>query len=239
MTDSARIPVMAAPGPAQSEELIHFTSRGEAASFPGDVPAQIRDMKPWERLDKILGNGELAGFPPFGAPGTPCSCFSESPPEHLAHLIADRGFAPWGIVLTRTAAVAMGGGAVAYVPDEVHARFVAAGLGHWAVRVGNNSQWTHEREWRIPLSPLSGPDSTQYGAIRIHRLSAILVGDPDWRPTPVTVGWAHGADGTQAYPNEPGAVRLTELPELWRTASIWVWNAATRKVDPHQAGALV
>lgn len=46
-------------------------------------------MTPVQRLDKVLTEGKLRGFAPFGAQ-TPVLCFSESPPDHLAHLIAER-----------------------------------------------------------------------------------------------------------------------------------------------------
>ncbi|WP_328663302.1 hypothetical protein [Streptomyces sp. NBC_00328] len=82
------------------------------------------DMAPQGRLNCILTEGKLRGFAPFGAK-TPVLCFSESPPDHLAHLIADKGFAPWGIVTTRSKILARGGGAVAYLPRSVAEDFPA------------------------------------------------------------------------------------------------------------------
>jgi len=42
---------MASPGPAQSDELIHFTSRGETARFTTGVPAAIQGMTCRRRLN--------------------------------------------------------------------------------------------------------------------------------------------------------------------------------------------
>ncbi|MFZ3475776.1 hypothetical protein ACODT3_40410 [Streptomyces sp. 4.24] len=192
-------------------------------------------MLPHERLDSILGAGSIRGFPPFGVSQTRCVCFSESPPSHLAHLITERGFAPWGVVATRSQVIGVGGGSVAYVPSRVRSQFEAAGLGHWAVRVDDDSQWMHEREWRIPLVR---PDGKRAGGLAPTSLAAILVGDAHWRPTPITA-WVHGADGTQAHPEEPGAVPVRgELPALWLNTPIWVWDQNISKVRVHPAGTL-
>ncbi|MCZ0997600.1 hypothetical protein O1M63_04755 [Streptomyces mirabilis] len=195
-------------------------------------------MTPPQRLDSILSSGKLAGFPPFGVEETPCACLSESPPEHLAYLIADRGFAPWGIVLTRSDVAGVGGGSVAYVPAEVRSQFRTAGLRHWAVRLDADSQWTREREWRIPLPAHTDANGTLWGEIQINRLAAILIGDPEWRPTAHTTGWVRPESGEQAYPDEPGAHQLVELPILWRTAPIWIWDSELRTVEIHPAGTL-
>ena len=119
-------------------------------------------MRPEERLDAILAGQAQFGFPPFSRPPTgaapnppgPCVCYSESPPDHLAHLIVDRCFQPWGIVITREQMLKAGGGAVAYVPDTVYSTLYQAGLAAWAVRTSSGSQWMHEREWlRVPETP--------------------------------------------------------------------------------------
>lgn len=159
-------------GPAQSKYLFHFTGRPGKQSGQV-VPRQIRRMKPPERLDGILGSG-MSVFPPWGT-SQPCICFSESPPKHLAYLINGRGFAPWGLVFRREAVLEAGGGAVAYVPKAVHSRLKQAGLEHWAVHTGTGSEWTHEREWRLPF---------QQG-MYLPEVKAILIGDPAWRPTPI------------------------------------------------------
>lgn len=142
-------------GPAQSENLIHFT--GRSGNRPNWVPLDIRMMSPQDRLDSILQEARFRLHPPFGATGTggsgtACLCLSECSPSHLEHLVNIRGFSPWGIVTNRDTAHGLGGGAVAYVPPQLHADFQAKGLGLWAVRTEEASTWMHEREWRIPES---------------------------------------------------------------------------------------
>ncbi|MFJ7421891.1 hypothetical protein ACIQXD_25260 [Streptomyces uncialis] len=51
--------VLQGVGPAQSDTLIHFTSRGENASFTPEVPEEFRQMTAQKRLDSILGSGQL------------------------------------------------------------------------------------------------------------------------------------------------------------------------------------
>lgn len=160
-------------GPAQSDDLYHFTGRNGAR--PAVVPEDIQLMTPQERLDSILREEQFRVFPPFGA-RTACLCFSESPPDHLEHLIGIGRFSPWGIVTRRHQLIRRGGGAVAYVPDAVYQEFKAADLEHWAVRTGADSTWMHEREWRLPVLD----DRNTLG---IGRVTAILVGDPAWRPS--------------------------------------------------------
>ncbi|MDK9499902.1 hypothetical protein QEZ40_005522 [Streptomyces katrae] len=229
--------VLQGVGPAQSDTLIHFTSRGEYASFTPKVPEQFRQMTAQERLDSILGSGRLYGYPPFGAQQA-CVCFSESPPDHLSHLIADRGFSPWGVVVTRADVLSHDGGAVAYVTEAVYKQFVAAGIGHWAVPIRENSQWMHEREWRAPLCEEIDGERKQYSCFSMTRAHAILIGDRNWRPTQVTTAYRNGCTGEQAYPNDPAAIPVKELPEMWRNSAVWVWSRETRSIDEYQAGVL-
>jgi hypothetical protein len=236
------IPEFGAPGPAQSDELIHFVHRGPRARFSPDVPVEIRIMTPEKRLDAILTRGAQRGFAPFHRPPTKttqpplgrCVCYSEAPPEHLAHLITERLFHPWGVVITREQMLRAGGGAIAYVPDAVYDRFYEAGLGAWAVRVGDDSQWMHEREWRFPLTK-------GYGAVRFRSLAAILIGDTNWRPSKVGTGeWINESGERIAGPSEdPMAREVTAFPELWLKTPIWVWSYRTRKVDIHPPGSLI
>lgn len=114
-------------------------------------------MSPQQRLDSILGSASVRAFAPFGVQ-RPAVCFSESPPEHMGHLVADLGFPPWGIVVSRSAFVANGGGAVAYLPDYVRNEF-PPDLRHWVVPFttdGRLGDWSHEREWRLPMPKIPG-----------------------------------------------------------------------------------
>ncbi|GAA1111155.1 hypothetical protein [Streptomyces javensis] len=216
-------------GPAQSDDLYHFTGRN--GSRPTWVPEDIQRMTPQERLECILKEERLRAFAPFGTTRA-CVCFSESPPDHLEHLISMGRFSPWGVVSGRAGLLGLGGGAVAYVPDDVFDRFKARGLEHWAVRTGSDSAWMHEREWRLPLTK---------DAVRISSVRAILVGDPNWRPSPVETGeWIDRSTGEPA-PGPDGSPRVEQvkgLPRLWRESAIWVWDAGSGAVVKHPPGAL-
>ncbi|MFD8296619.1 hypothetical protein ACFV13_10400 [Streptomyces bauhiniae] len=215
-------------GPAQSDDLYHFT--GRVGSRPAAVPQEIQHMTPQERLNNILTEGQLRAFPPFGAV-TPCVCFSESPPAHLSHLIGLGRFQPWGIVVSRYGVLDLGGGSVAYVPEAVHAQFREAGLEHWSVRTGTDSAWMHEREWRLPRTD---------GYVSIRSVRAILVGDPTWRPSLVEAAWVDGSTGEPLPgPNgNPFAQPIMDLPRLWRESEIWVWDAQRQSVNSYPPGAL-
>ncbi|MFF2641757.1 hypothetical protein ACFVUB_18130 [Streptomyces niveus] len=99
---------------------------------------------------------------------------------------------------------------MAYVQDEATLdAFKKAGLAHWAVRPGGDTDWTYEREWGIPWR---GPK------FRPEAVRAILVPDATWRS-------ARKDDG--------------ELPELWVKSRIWVWKAKEEKVVGYLPGTLV
>ncbi|MFF4653573.1 hypothetical protein [Streptomyces sp. NPDC001380] len=215
-------------GPAQSEYLIHFCRRPPGTSTTPTVPANIARMTAPERLNRILAEERLLGFAPFGAP-TPVICFSESPPDQMAHLIADRHFAPWGIVIDRTTILASGGGSVAYLPRRVADTFPEK-LRHWVVSVETDgvrrADWTHEREWRLP-APVSGDDGHHYRSIPPGAVTAVLVGFAGWQPRPMV------SSSIKAHPesSEPYVSDEMVLPDLWLTAERWVWNAAARTIE--------
>jgi hypothetical protein len=192
-------------------------------------------LSPAERLDHILVDQVLRAFPPFGA-SRRSICFSESPPAHLAHLIADRGFPPWGIVVTRESILQHGGGAVAYLPEGIRNQFPEE-LRHWVVPIKTNGEagdWSHEREWRLPLP------ADLDGVTILAPLRAILVGDLGWRPTPIgTDEWIDMESGTpEPGPVTPFCEEITQPPWLWQTAEIWHWNPSTRQIDKYAAGTL-
>ncbi|MFJ8982657.1 hypothetical protein [Streptomyces sp. NPDC102282] len=216
-------------GPAQSDDLYHFT--GRLGERPNDVPQRIREMTPQQRLDAIIAERMLRAFPPFGA-NVPCVCFSEASPEHLAFLVKERKVEPWGILGRRNSLLSLGGGSVAYVPDQQYQYFKNTGMAHWAVRVGTNSTWMHEREWRIPR---------QNGEIKLASVSAILIGDANWRPSLVeTEEWVNAETGEQCQgPAEtPHAQPRQDHPTLWRESAIWIWDDESESVIKHPPGAL-
>jgi hypothetical protein len=214
-------------GPAQSNDIYHFT--GRVGDRPNDVPEHIRIMTPQQRLDAILSEGVLRAFPPFGV-DFPCACFSKSTSEHLAFLVKNWKVKPWGIVTGQGSVFRLGGGAVAYVPDDQYEKFKR--LGRWAVRVGANSTWMHEREWRIPRKS---------GVIRLEGLRAVLLGDASWRPSRVeTEEWINPETGEPCQgPGEaPNARPREDYPALWRESAIWVWDDKSDTVIKYPPGAL-
>ncbi|MFB7454861.1 hypothetical protein [Streptomyces sp. NPDC056194] len=216
-------------GPAQSDDLFHFTGRN--GNRPRDVPEEIQRMKPSERLDSIITQQKLLAFPPFGARQA-CVCFSECPPEQLAYLITMGLFLPWGVVVRRSQVMDCGGGSVSYVPDKVYEKFERAGLEHWAVRTGEKSTWLHEREWRLP---------PKGKGIRLNALRAILIGDETWRPSLVdTNEWINAETGELCLgPGDtPSARPRQHYPELWRQSEIWVWDATAKRMIKHPPGTL-
>ncbi|WP_158716625.1 hypothetical protein [Streptomyces sp. NRRL F-5630] len=235
----ATTPLLNMAGPAQSDHLIHFAGRPVGRQPTPSVPAEIRVMLPQQRLDSILASARVRAFAPFGAE-QPAVCFSESPPEHLVHLIADRGFPPWGIVVSRSQVVATGGGAVAYLPDHVRDTFPPH-LRHWAVPFGTDGRlgdWSHEREWRLPTPKGRRPaDNSSAIVFRDETvLQAVLIGEPDWRPSPVGTGqWVDTTTGLpHPGPTNAFCQELTALPRLWRQAQeIWVWSPAARRIEKY------
>ena len=217
-------------GPAQSNDLFHFT--GRAGGRPEWVPEGIRAMDARQRLSAILSEKKILAFPPFGAT-TPCVCFSECPPKHLAYLIGQQRFQPWGVIAWRSDLLDSGGGTVAYVPNTVYDEFKTAGLEHWAVRTDNGSAWLHEREWRLPRS--AGVDH-----VKLLGLRAILIGDADWRPDPVVEYWVDGSTGgpIPGPDGNPETQPITDLPELWRKSAIWVWDRKRESVVTYEPGEL-
>jgi hypothetical protein len=193
-------------------------------------------MAAQERLETILREEQFRAFAPFGAAdpgasGTPCVCFSESPPEHLDHLIQFGRFTPWALVTTRMVLNKLGGGSVAYVPPNVQSQLQRARLGHWAVRTDESVSWMHEREWRLPL---------EKGTIHIAGLAAILVGDAAWRPQKVATAWVDGSTGDPlpGPDGNPYAQPLEDYPRLWRETPVWVWDHQTRRVAAYEPGEL-
>lgn len=133
-------------------------------------------MSPQDRLSAILWSASLRGFPPYGG-DDPVVSFTESRPGGLAYLIREKSWAPWGIVLDRDSVFALGGGPVWYVRGDMWDEVIASGLASvrsWFVRLQpGESEWLHEREWRVPTERLE---------LSTLRVRAVIVGDPHWTP---------------------------------------------------------
>lgn len=226
MTDPLLVslpPLLMPTGPGQSDLLIHFCGRRVNSMFTPDVPADIREMTPQQRLDSILTTQILRAFTPFRANG-PAVCLSESPGPHLVHMLSHRGMAPWGVLLRRTDVITAGGGGIAYPPDAVHRQW-PADMKVWGNPIRNDGQglmdFSWEREWRIPAPGGSIPLLPQ-------AVAAILIGDPAWTPTPVATDWVNGVTGEPLPgPADPEAIPLHRYPEAWDSAVHLYWDGTT------------
>jgi hypothetical protein len=86
--------------------------------------------------------------------------------------------------------------------------------------------FTWEREWRIPLP--QGSISLPLGAV-----AAVLVGDPNWTPTPVATTWVNGQTGAPLLgPTIPEAIPLPHYPAAWTQAPHFYWNGSTLQHIP-------
>ncbi|TDD81941.1 hypothetical protein E1293_17690 [Actinomadura darangshiensis] len=224
MTDAILAPQLMPTGPGQSDLLIHFCGRRPNSKFTPDVPPEIKEMTPQQRLDAILTNQTLLGFTPFRAHG-PAVCLSESPGDHLLHMLRDRKMAPWGVLLRRADVIAAGGGGIAYPPEAVHDQWPPE-IKVWGNPIRNDGQavmdFSWEREWRIP-SP-NGAWGFQPQAV-----AAVLVGDPTWKPTPLATDWIDGSTG-EPVPDPAftigGAHPWHHYPAAWIKAEHLYWDGA-------------
>lgn len=228
---TARTPGLLGPaGPAQHELLIHFCGRANTANTTPSVPPSIRKLEPWQRLDRILWEGQIRGFAPFGS-DRPMVCLSESPPEHLRWLLANHRWQPWGVFLRRQAVYDLGGGPAWYVRSK-QLEALPTELRGWAVRFEtgpNRSDWLHEREWRIPV-----PTDNPVLPLSPGSVSAILIADPQWQPTrlfPRTV--FVDEFGRQVPPGRPGypkSIGVPRQPALWTSATRLFWDATQQQI---------
>lgn len=223
-------------GPAQSEYLIHFCGRPSGLQFTASVPMSIRALTPAQRLDNILWEQQIWGFPPFGA-SSPMVCFSESPLDHLSWLINTKGWPTWGVILARQWVYAAGGGPAWYVRPEQYGTLTPDQRA-WAVRLdttqgGYRSEWLHEREWRLPV-PAQSPGL----CLLPDAIVAVLVEDPSWQPTVRYVqqptGYAvDAATGQYAQPGNPLTVpemrQVPAYPPQWGRFPRWYWDEGMQR----------
>ncbi|MFJ4752229.1 hypothetical protein [Streptomyces albogriseolus] len=113
-----------------------------------------------------------------------------------------------------------GGGAVAYLPQQAYDELPSSER-HWAVPVrtdGTFGDWTHEREWRLPMPE----GEKRLKIMKDTSLRAILIGDTDWRPTPISSTRVDEADGTEhAGPVTASRREHREPPPLRTHTEIW------------------
>jgi hypothetical protein len=90
----------------------------------------------------------------------------------------------------------------------------------WTARlVPGQSEWLHEREWRIPAAEVS------IGSVL--RLAAIIVGDPNWRPAATTQA-TNPHTGRLAY--------LDQVPPITAGVPRWCWDPSQQRLLQLPAG---
>lgn len=198
------MPFIHAPGhPALSSELTHLTGRR-------GQPWADRQQA-WLRLYNILWTRVLLGSVPYGAETLAVS-FTESRVPDLEFLFRAGLFDPWGVVLTRDDIFDAGGAPVWSVRTDVLAA-VPDELRVWTARLEpGQSEWLHEREWRIP-GPRTrlGPPTPQ----------AVIVGDPNWRPT----RWGQGLN---PWTNRPAYI--DQVPPITAGVPRWFWDRWQQRI---------
>lgn len=149
--------------------LLHLTWRSSTQTGC-DNPAIIA-ATPLQRLAGILGDGRVRAFPMFGT-GVRAACFTENSRSALNWLISTGRNAPWGVAFTKDLVFRRGGGpaievrgddwpATEFWPDELVARLKRLWPGAQPVEgatipwyIEKSSEWSFEREWRLPLEDL-------------------------------------------------------------------------------------
>ncbi|MBD2892351.1 hypothetical protein amrb99_12610 [Actinomadura sp. RB99] len=171
--------MLAPTSPGQSDLLVRFCGRRKGSQFTPTVPDAIKQMTPQQRLNSILHS--QTSCPSRRSVPTGCQ-----PSASLGE--------PWGVLLKRADVIAADGGGIAYPPESVHDTWDPE-TKVWGnpIRVDGARglmDFSWEREWRIPSS--AGSVTFQAGAI-----AAVLLGDPDWKPSPVSESWVNGVTGAR------------------------------------------
>jgi hypothetical protein len=190
--------------------------------------------EPAARLDSVLWQEQLFGFPPFSRPQThaPMVCFSESPIDHINWLIGQRGWPPWALIVSRQRIYDLGGGPVWHARSSQYESLTDEQRS-WAVRLDtgpfDRSEWMHEREWRLPVAP-----ARPWLDLDLSIVAAILVGDPSWQPSwrqlwVETGRYFNGETGEEVLPDHRLAHPHMEVrpvqPRLWQGLPRLYWDA--------------
>jgi hypothetical protein len=159
--------------PDVGDYLIHFTGRNGPRM---NVDPEILLLSPENRLMRILTGVRIRAFQTFGA-AAPVAAFTESTQASVRELISERRYAPFGVGFSKQFIFDKNGGPVLYVrgdewnqrhllPQPIRSRLVRFWPGAEAERgeileegVASQSEWLHEREWRVPADvEFSWPD---------------------------------------------------------------------------------
>jgi hypothetical protein len=225
--------------PDLGDHLIHFTGR-TGGRF--DVPDDISSLSAADRLAQILYQGRIRAVPTYGTGLRPIVAFTESSQASVLRLISEGRYTPWGIGFSKQFIFDEDGGPVLYVrgdewdaataalPDPLRARAVRFwpgatwqegdplrfdGAHQLPDAIANESQWLHEREWRVPHDVEFG-----WGDVKF-----VIVPAPDWAALQAhQYGIAYGAEYEQHFAAIP-VVAIDAIGQLLYDGSgIWVGN---------------
>ncbi|MEU7769026.1 hypothetical protein AB0B25_28545 [Nocardia sp. NPDC049190] len=202
--------------PDLSSVFLHFVARNRPVGI--GVPDEIRALSPVDRLESILTEGAISAFVTYSG-GMPSVCMTEATWAGVSYLIEGRGYEPWALMFDRQEVYNAGGGPVWYArPDEYKVLKDDTRLRTWAVEFSDRSDWSHEREWRIPRP---ADHSGIAPSIPLSELGfcGVLVGDPAWDPRI----YAH--DPNLGIGNQPTHWDFLPLPALAGVPRYW-WNSA-------------
>jgi hypothetical protein len=222
--------------PDVGDHLIHFTGRtGGRFSVPDD----IRNLSPADRLAQILYQGRIRAAPTFGTGLRPIVAFTESSQTSVLRLISEGRYTSWGIGFSKQFIFEQGGGPVLYIrgdewdaatavlPDPARARAVrfwpgAAweegdpltfdGVQQLPDSLANESQWLHEREWRVPHDVTFDWADVKF----------LIVPAPDWAALEAhQYGIAYGAEYEQHFAAIPVVAIDAAGNLLYDGSGIW------------------
>lgn len=207
--------------PDIGDHVIHFTGRtGSRYAVPADISA----LSYPDRLAQILYQSRIRAVPTFGTGQRPIVAFTESSRASVLQLIREGSYTPWGIGFSKQFIFDQGGGPVLYVrgdewdattaalPDPVRARAVrfwpgavwqagdplVGGAQQLPYAVESESEWLHEREWRVPRDVVFG-----WGDVKF-----LIVPERDW-----VEGQAHqyGVAYGSEYEQHFGAIPIVAI----------------------------
>lgn len=172
--------------PDIADHVIHFTGRADPQI---KVDSAIGAMSDEQRLLQILLDGRVRSFKTFGG-GDPVACLTESTKASVSSLLGDKRYTPCGVGFTKQFVFDCGGGPALYIRGDEWkaAQALSAALRLRIVRfwpgadpdqqgevippwLSGRSEWTHEREWRVPGDLKFDWDDVAF----------LIVPHPDWQ----------------------------------------------------------
>ncbi|MBF6456440.1 hypothetical protein [Nocardia cyriacigeorgica] len=206
--------------PDLSSVLVHFVDRNRPAGI--GVPDEIRALDPVERMESILTDGAISAFVTYSG-GMPSVCMTEATWVGVSYLVESRGYKPWALMFDRQKVYDAGGGPVWYArPDEYKALKDNTRLRTWAVELSDQSDWSHEREWRVPRPADSGGIAPSIPLLELG-FCGVLVGDAAWDPRTVAHDPNLGVGNLPTHWDFLPSPALVGIPRYW-------WNSAESSI---------